>query len=103
MRAVARNGRVLLVSRLELRELERIAASVRLQTWHRVILPGDRPQPWGLLVWIGAMRETVARADYEMRVVKGSADDCELAIELGGLRYLRVRKLPEMSAGGPPD
>src|SRR6266852_7742663 len=49
-RAVARNGRVLLCSDRPVDELEGRAAVVRLQTWHKVILPGDAPSPYGILV-----------------------------------------------------
>ncbi len=39
-RAVARNGRVLLCSDRALADLPDRVARVRLQTWHRTILPG---------------------------------------------------------------
>src|SRR5262245_8133004 len=49
-RSVARNGRVLLCSDLPLANLGGNAALVRLQTWHRALLPGDAPQPYGILL-----------------------------------------------------
>src|SRR5206468_2022091 len=51
-RAVARNGRVLLCSDRPLDALAGQPASVRLQTWHRAILPGDLPAPYGVLLCV---------------------------------------------------
>src|SRR5262245_20633083 len=51
-RAVARNGRVLLCSDQPLDTLAGQTASVRLQTWHRAILPGDLPAPYGVLLCV---------------------------------------------------
>src|SRR5260370_18700991 len=51
-RAVARNGRVLLASDGPVTDLGGRVALVRLQTWHRAILPGDALQPYGLLLCV---------------------------------------------------
>src|SRR4051812_28608096 len=51
-RAVARNGRVLLCSDRPAAELAGQVARVRLQTWHRAILPGDVPEPYGILLCV---------------------------------------------------
>src|SRR5205823_14428060 len=54
-RAVARNGRVLLASDRQLVELIGCTAWVRIQTWHRALLPGDRPEPYGILLCIRSL------------------------------------------------
>jgi hypothetical protein len=51
-RAVARNGRVLLASDLPLADLAGRTARVRLQTWHKAILPEDPPEPYGVLLCV---------------------------------------------------
>jgi hypothetical protein len=51
-RAIARNGRVLLASHAPVEDLAGRLACVRLQIWHKAILPGDPPTPFGLLLWI---------------------------------------------------
>src|SRR5947209_19911878 len=49
-RAIARNGRILLASDVPLPQLDGVVVSVRVQTWHRTILPGDPAEPYGLLL-----------------------------------------------------
>src|ERR1700720_2123211 len=51
-RAVARNGHILLASDMPLGDLVGQVAKVRVQTWHRAILPGDEPEAYGLLLCI---------------------------------------------------
>src|SRR5262245_62037945 len=60
-RAVARNGRVLLAADRPLPELAGRAAHVRLQTWHRALLPGDPPEPHGILLCLREITETTSR------------------------------------------
>src|SRR5262249_44147822 len=57
-RAVARNGRVLLASDQPLEALAGCAARLRLQTWHRAILAGERPEPFGLLLCVRGQSST---------------------------------------------
>src|SRR5437870_1095548 len=51
-RAVARNGRVLLAADRSFAELTDRPAQVRVQIWHRVILPGDPAEPYGILLCV---------------------------------------------------
>jgi len=51
-RAISRNGRLLLCSEVPLADLAGLPAQVRLQTWHKAILPGDVPEPYGLLLCV---------------------------------------------------
>ena len=44
-RAIARNGRVLLASPLPLPAWIGQVGRLRLQTWHKAILPGESPRP----------------------------------------------------------
>ena len=55
-RAIARNGRVLLATDRPLAELADRPAQVRLQVWHRAILPGDAPAPYGILLCVRCAR-----------------------------------------------
>src|SRR5437773_84201 len=49
-RAVARNGRVLVASPLPPADLAGRVVRLRLSYWHRRILPGEAPEPFGLLL-----------------------------------------------------
>jgi hypothetical protein len=51
-RAIARNGRVLLCTDRPLTELSGRLVRLRLQTWHRVYLPGEPPHPHGVLLYV---------------------------------------------------
>src|SRR5262245_28201702 len=51
-RAIARNGRVLWASDVPLAELPSRVTRLRIQTWHKVILPGEAPEPYGVLLCI---------------------------------------------------
>ena len=69
-RAVARNGRALLASDVPLAELANQVVRLRFQTWHKAILVGDRPEPWGVLM-------CVRRADVEPEYVARLIPHCE--------------------------
>jgi len=49
-RAVARNGRVLLAANLPLEALADSLAAIRIQPWHKVILPGEMAELFGILI-----------------------------------------------------
>jgi hypothetical protein len=87
-RAVARNGRVLLASDLGLDELGGRLALVRVQTWHKAILPGDQPSPYGLLVCVceapAAEGTEVYQARLEPATTAAKAISVPLLIEVGG-------------------
>src|SRR5947199_10831558 len=50
-RAVARNGRILLASNMPMESLVDREAQIRLQPWRKVILPGERPETYGILIY----------------------------------------------------
>jgi hypothetical protein len=81
-RAVARNGRILLACDRPLAELVGQTARVRLQVWHRALLPGDRLEPAGLLLYIGTQRRAVSELPYHTRLAKPGA--AELILDVGG-------------------
>ena len=98
-RAVARNGRVLLCSDRPVADLGGCLARVRLQTWHRVFLPGDVPQPWGVLLCVrcldGCSGPTPeAGPCYRTRLVRPAEQQGELFLTLGGGLVLEFRAIP---------
>ena len=92
-RAIARNGRVLLASDATLADLVGKIASLRIQTWHASVLPGDRPAPRGILLVV-RMSE-VETAEFEVRLSRISAETCQLAIHVGGGSRLEFRRSAE--------
>jgi hypothetical protein len=84
-RSVSRNGRVLLCADRPLDELAGRAALVRVQGWHKPVLPGDRPEPYGLLLFVRAVAAGTA-APYTMQMVP--APGGELSLDVGGGLWL---------------
>ncbi len=80
-RAVARNGRVLLASDVPLAELADQVVRLRFQKWHKTILPGDRPAPWGVLLC--ARRANVV-PEYLARLTPRCEERFDLALDVGG-------------------
>ena len=106
-RAVARNGRVLLASNRPLDELIEREAQVRLQTWRKVILPGERPATYGLLLCVrgldpGRPSGLEGNPLYHSYLVSESQPSADLVIDVGGgmalvftnLREPRTRQEP---------
>jgi hypothetical protein len=81
---VARNGRVLLASPLALDDLIGQEARLRFQLWRRAILPGDRPEPYGILVCVDLSRVATAGPLHDSHLLTHSDGPFELALELGG-------------------
>ena len=90
-RAVARNGRVLLAGDRPLAELAGCAVRVRVQVWHKVILPGRPPEPFGLLLCVRG-RDDVAGPLYETRLSERPGEAFDLALDVGGGRVLEFRR-----------
>jgi len=98
-RAIARNGRVLLVSELPLEALANNVVRIRLQVWHRALLSGDAPEPYGWLLCVrsplsrtdcqSVLRQTQAPAQegqplYHARLTRSPDADADLVLEVGG-------------------
>jgi hypothetical protein len=84
-RAVARNGRILLASDRNLAELAGQASRVRFQVWHRTILPGEPPRPYGLLVIVRQTGSTFRpEVLCESRLVEVGSARGELVLQVGG-------------------
>jgi hypothetical protein len=83
-RAIARNGRVFLASDLPLEELTGRVAQVRLQTWHRAILPTDAFEPYGILICLRCRPGPSGRRLYETQLVQAGTGRFELGLDLGG-------------------
>jgi hypothetical protein len=96
-RAVARNGRILLASRLPLAELPGRTTQVRLQTWHKIILPGKPPEPFGLLLCIQPRSSPAALPTHAARLQPSGEPPLDLGLEVGGglsLTFLRLAAAP---------
>jgi hypothetical protein len=91
-RAVARNGRVLIASDLPIAELTGRVARLRLQTWNRAVLPGDRPAAHGLLLCVRCAGVGPVIPPYTTRLVKTAEEPFDLALALGGGLVLEVRR-----------
>lgn len=83
-RAIARNGRVLLACDRPLAELIGRTAYVRVQVWHRALLPGDGPEPFGLLLYVSTRQPTAPEPLYHTRLAKADAGTAELILDVGG-------------------
>jgi hypothetical protein len=87
-RAVARDGRVLLISDMPLSQLAGTLGRVRFQTWHKPILPGDPPEPYGVLMVTRALPNAGAEPVYAARLASISRPDDDLALDVGGRMWL---------------
>ena len=82
-RAIARNGRVLLCSDLPPDRLEGRSALVRLQTWHKTILPGDSAAPYGVLLYVRTQAEPAA--PFWKTTLMGAPEvTSDLLLDVGG-------------------
>jgi hypothetical protein len=92
-RAVARNGRVLLCSDRPPDALAGQTASVRLQTWHRALLPGDVPAPFGVLLYVRCIDRVpgLEPPAFGTRLVPRSEAAGDLHLDLGGGLVLEFR------------
>ena len=91
-RAVARNGRVLLASPLPLAELVGRAVRLRLQAWHRAILPGDSPEPWGILLCVHLEDRPGSEPPFTTRLAFPCAGESDLCLDVGGGLVLEFRR-----------
>lgn len=88
--AIARNGRVLLAADRPLAELARGVAQVRLQTWHTVVLPGDEPVPWGVLLSVRS-QSAPGEPAHAVRLGTVPAESADLVLDVGGGMVLEFR------------
>jgi hypothetical protein len=86
-RAVARNGRVLLAADRPVDGLTGRAAVVRFQTWHRAVLPGEPPEPYGVLLCVRTAGELPGSVG-ELRLTGVREAGAGLCVDLGGRRWL---------------
>ena len=90
-RAIARNGRVLLTSRLPLEALVGREAVIRLQPWRKIILPGEKPQVYGILLSVRCIDPGPSRLDraikdetFQTRLSDDSQAPADMALDVGG-------------------
>jgi len=96
-RAIARNGRVLLTSRYPLDELIGREADIRLQAWRKVILPGEEPEIFGVLICVQGFEDSsyLNRSQkHEIFHVRLSDDaaSAEITLDVGGGSTLVLEK-----------
>jgi hypothetical protein len=99
-RAVARNGRILLAADRALAELADQPVRIRLQPWHRVLLPGDMPEPYGILLCIRGLDALTEPAPYTGRLVASPEPGFALILDVGGRRFLEFRRRDESVSPG---
>ncbi len=87
-RAIARNGRVLLAADATPEDLVDATGTLRMQIWHRAILPGDLPEPCGILLCF--RRQPQLRPSFRAQLARQDACTGELIIVLGGRSVLQV-------------
>jgi len=84
-RAIARNGRILLCADRPVEELPGRLVRLRLQTWHRIYLPGDAPQPHGVLLCVRDRAGDAGNTPvFEMCLRPRVEAKGELRIDVGG-------------------
>jgi hypothetical protein len=88
-RAVARNGRVLLASNEPMELLIERQADIRLQPWRKVILAGERPEVYGLLMCARSFDPDhrpglESEAVYHSYLVREAQSSADLAVDVGG-------------------
>jgi hypothetical protein len=82
-RAVARNGRVLLCGDRPLAALDGLPTLLRLQTWHKAVLPGEPPRPYGLLLVARAQGRTPDGPSWMTRLVAMRDATGDLVLDVG--------------------
>jgi len=82
-RAVARNGHVLLCSDLPCDRLDGRPALVRLQTWHKAILPDEFASPYGVLLYVRTQGEPL-EPFWTTKLVEVHEVDGDLLLDVGG-------------------
>lgn len=92
-RAIARNGRILLCADRPMEQLPGRIVRLRLQTWHRIYLSGDAPQPHGVLLCVRALDGDQNSVPlFEMNLRPLATAQGELRIEVGGGMMLEFRR-----------
>jgi len=95
-RAVARNGRILLASNLPLESLGGREAEIRLQPWRKIILSGDRPEVYGVLMCVRCLdpgdhvgsSRNAGNAVLQTNLVGSCRQPFDLAVDVGGRIFL---------------
>src|SRR6266849_6544526 len=97
-RAIARNGMVLLASRYPLGELIGREADIRLQAWRKVILPGEKPEIFGVLICIQGFEDSSYLNGSEkcgifhVRLSDVGVASAEITLDVGGGSTLVLEK-----------
>lgn len=92
-RSVARNGRVLLASNLPIESLIECKVAIRVQPWRKVILPGESPETYGVLMCArcldpGLRSGLEGHAVYHSCLVSEPQSAADLSVDVGGGKVL---------------
>jgi hypothetical protein len=89
-RAIARNGRVVLASDHPMEDLLGQTARLRVQTWHKAILPAEAPQIHGVLMCVRLAPSAAGQPRFKARLARKQDEPCALRIDLGGGMALKL-------------
>ncbi|MFL5241718.1 MAG: hypothetical protein ACJ8FY_06390 [Gemmataceae bacterium] len=90
-RAISRNGRILLAAPAPLEDWAGQPTRLRLQVWHKAILPGDRLEPFGLLMSLRKL-ETIQGSMFKASLLPQPGENFALALDLGGNTVMEFRR-----------
>jgi hypothetical protein len=91
-RAIARNGRILLASPFALAELPGRVTRLRLQVWHKVILPAAAAEPYGILLSVYPERAPAKGPLYQAALERDPGEGSALYLTVGGGAVLTFRE-----------
>jgi hypothetical protein len=90
-RAVSRNGRVLLASNVPMESLMGCEVDIRLQLWRKIILPGDTPEVYGVLMCARGpeagrpgLAQEITNMPLQSQLMRNYPGPFELAVDVGG-------------------
>jgi hypothetical protein len=97
-RAIARNGRVLLASMQPLDQLIGREADIRLQAWRKAILPGEKPEIFGVLICVQGFEDfsylnrSQKHEIFHVRLSDVGVASAEITLDVGGGSTLVLEK-----------
>ena len=88
-RSISRSGLILLMDARPRQTLDSGAAEVHLGIWRRVVLPGQPPEPYGIVLVLRApQRAGRAGTIFQARLGQGAAPGAALCLDVGAGQLL---------------